>query len=84
MHVVEVRRGGVDFVAAMAQMRTWFDNQGIQPSLFEIAFLPGRESRFRLQFKEVRNAVTFASSFDGGAGYWAGCCRGVKEHTGFA
>jgi hypothetical protein len=65
MHVVEVRRGGVDFVAAMAQMRTWFDNQGIQPSLFEIAFLPGRENRFRLQFKEVRDAVTFASSFDG-------------------
>ena len=64
-NVVEVRRGGVDFVAAMAQMRTWFDNQGIQPSLFEIAFLPGRESRFRLQFKEVRDAVTFASSFDG-------------------
>jgi hypothetical protein len=47
MHVVEVRRhNDVDLAAAMAQMRTWLDDQQIQPTLFEIAFLPNRESRF--------------------------------------
>jgi hypothetical protein len=65
MHIVEVRRRNADLAAAMAQMRTWLDNQAIEPSLFEIAFLPGRESRFRLQFKELSDAVTFASSFEG-------------------
>ena len=49
----------------MAQMRTWLDNQAIEPVLFEIGFLPGRETRFRLQFKNQRDAVSFASNFDG-------------------
>ena len=65
MHIVEVRRRNADLAAAMPQMRTWLDAQAIEPVLFEIAFLPGRESRFRLQFKQLRDAVTFASSFDG-------------------
>jgi hypothetical protein len=64
MHIVEVRRRNA-LAAAMGQMRSWLDNQRIQPSLFEIAFFPGRESRFRLQFKKLSDAVTFASSFDG-------------------
>jgi len=42
MHIVEVRRPNADLAAAMAEMRTWLDNQAIQPSLFEIAFLAGR------------------------------------------
>jgi hypothetical protein len=65
MHIVEVRRRNADLGAAMAQMRTWLDNQGIEPSLFEIDFLGDRESRFCLQFKKLSDAVTFASSFDG-------------------
>ena len=65
MHIVEVRRRNADLAAAMAQMRTWLDNHQMQPSLYEIAFLPGRETRFRLQFKKQRDAVTFARNFDG-------------------
>lgn len=49
----------------MVEMRTWLDNQTIQPSLFEIAFLPGRETRLRLQFKNQRDEVTFARNLDG-------------------
>ena len=65
MHIVEVRRRNADLAAAMAQMRTWLDNQKIQPLLFEIAFLPGRECRFRVQFRKQSDAVMFATSFDG-------------------
>ena len=65
MHVVEVRRRNADLATVMAQLRTWLDNQGIEPALFEIAFLPGRETRFRLQFKKQGDAATFANSFDG-------------------
>jgi hypothetical protein len=65
MHIVEVRRRNTDLSAAMAQMRTWLDNQGIEPSLFEIAFLPGRECRFRLQFRRQGDAVMVSDSFDG-------------------
>jgi hypothetical protein len=35
------------------------------PSLFEIAFLLGRESRFRLHFKKPSEASVFADVFDG-------------------
>ena len=65
MYIIEVRRRNAELADAMAQMRTWLDNQGVEPALFEIGFLPGRETRFRLQFKKQRDAVTFAASFDG-------------------
>jgi hypothetical protein len=65
MHVVEVRRHNAELADAMAQMRTWLDNQAIEPVLFEIGFLPGRETRFRLQFTKERDAAMFATSFDG-------------------
>ena len=65
MRIVEVRRHNAELADAMAHMRTWLDNQRIEPVLFEIAFLPGRETRFRLQFKNQRDAATFASNFDG-------------------
>ena len=65
MHIVEVRHRNADLAAAMAQMRTWLDDQQMQPALFEIDFLPGRELRFRLQFKKLSDAVTFANSFHG-------------------
>jgi len=35
------------------------------PVLFEIGFLSGRETRFRFQFKNKHDAVTFASNFQG-------------------
>ena len=65
MHIVEVRRRNADLAAAMAQMRTWLDNQAIQPCLFEIAFLSNRETRFRLQFRKQGDAMMFANSLDG-------------------
>lgn len=65
MHIVEVRRRNAELSAAMAQMRIWLDNQEIRPSVFEVAFLPGRQCRFHLLFEELRDAVTFASSFRG-------------------
>ena len=65
MHIVGVRRRNADLAAAMAQMRTWLDNQAIEPVLFEIGFMPGRETRFRVQFRKQGDAVMFATSFDG-------------------
>jgi len=65
MHVVEVRRHNAELADAMAQMRTWLDNQAIEPVLFEIGFLPGREMRFRVQFRKERDASIFATTFDG-------------------
>jgi len=65
MHIIEVRRPNADLATAMAQMRTWLDNQAIEPVLFEIRFLPGRETRFRVQFRKRGDAVLFADSFDG-------------------
>lgn len=63
MHIVEIRRRGAELSAAMSQMRTWLDHHGIETSLFELALLPGREIRFRLQFRNGRDAATFASVF---------------------
>ena len=65
MHIVGVRRRNADLAAAMAQMRTWLDNQAIEPVLFEIGFMPGRQTRFRVQFRKRGDAVMFAASFDG-------------------
>lgn len=65
MHVVEISRRGVDLTAAMAQMRTWLDHNRAEPSLFELAFLPEREIRFRLQFENACDASAFARVFGG-------------------
>jgi hypothetical protein len=65
MHLVEIRRPAADLGAVMAQMRTWLDHRQTGPSLFELAFLPGPEIRFRLRFGEVGDAFAFASVFDG-------------------
>jgi hypothetical protein len=65
MHLVEILRHGVDLGPAMAQMRAWLDHRHAEPSLFELAFLPDREIRFRLQFQDARDALAFAGVFDG-------------------
>ena len=65
MHIIEVRRRNAELATAMAQMRTWLDNQAIEPVLFEIGFLPGRETRFRVQFRKRGDALMFAASSDG-------------------
>jgi hypothetical protein len=65
MHLVEIRRPGTDLSAAIAQMRTWLDHHRAETSLFELAFLPEREVRFRLQFQNLMDASGFAGVFDG-------------------
>jgi hypothetical protein len=65
MRIVEVRRHNAELADAMAQMRTWLDNRAIEPVLFEIGFLPGQETRFRVQFRKRGDGVMFAASFDG-------------------
>ncbi len=65
MYIVEVCRSGAELGAVMAKMRTWSDHHKIEPSLFEVAFLPGREFRFRLQFGNASDAFAFTSVFDG-------------------
>ena len=65
MHIVEVRRRNADLAAAVAKMRIWLGNHAIVPVLFEVGFLPGKETRFRLQFRKEGDAVMFATSFDG-------------------
>ena len=67
MHIVEIWRRGPELSARMAQMRAWLDHHRIEISLFELALLPGREIRFRLQFRSRRDAASFASVFNDGA-----------------
>ena len=65
MHIVEVCRPSAALTAAMAQMRTWLDHHRVEPAVFEVAFLPGAQIRFRVQFKEARDALVFARVFEG-------------------
>ena len=63
MHIVDVRHRSADLSASMAQMRTWLDHHRIEPRLFELAFLPSRAIRFRLAFRHVDQAASFAVVF---------------------
>lgn len=65
MHIVEVRRRGADLGGVMAQMRTWVDHQRVEPSTFEVGFIPGGEIRFRVLFRDLGEATAFARTFDG-------------------
>ena len=44
MHIVEIRRRGRDLAAAMTEMRIWLDHHRKQPDLFEVVFLPSRDT----------------------------------------
>ena len=63
-HIVEVRRIGTDFAAAMAQMRMWLDDKGINPAEFDHSS-GGPGVTFRLVFRAERDAVDFAEAFHG-------------------
>lgn len=41
MHIVEIRRDGDDLAGPAAQMRTFLDGIGIQPSMFRVSLVPG-------------------------------------------
>jgi len=64
MQIVEVRRDGDDLAGPMAQMRTWLDGMGIQPTLFRMSLVPGG-TLFRLEFAATREAVAFARAQGG-------------------
>jgi hypothetical protein len=64
MHTVEIRRFRERVSGAMAEMRTWFDHHRIQPTLIQISFHPGKETRFRLTFGSAREAHDFAQAFN--------------------
>jgi hypothetical protein len=63
MHVVEISQSGEGLSAPMAQMRTWLDHHRIEPLFFELALLPERKIRFRLQFREASEAAAFTQAF---------------------
>lgn len=65
MHIVEVRRRGIELGNVMAQMRTWADHHRIEPGAFEVGFIAGGEVRFRLGFDTLKDASAFADAFDG-------------------
>ena len=65
MHIVEIRRHGAELGVVMEQMRTWLVHHCVEPRLFDVAFLPGGELCFRLQFKHANDVSGFASVFRG-------------------
>jgi hypothetical protein len=65
MHIVKIRRIGAGLGPVMGQMRTWLDHNRTEPSLFELAFLPGRDIRFRVKFQNAVDASAFARVFEG-------------------
>jgi len=65
MHIVEIRCHAADLGVVMEQMRTWLDHHRVEPRLFDVAFLPGGELRFRIQFKNASEVSGFAGVFGG-------------------
>jgi hypothetical protein len=62
--VVEVQRDGEDLAVPMEKMRTWLDNQRIQPTAFRLSLLPGA-TIFRVEFRAASDAEAFARAFAG-------------------
>ncbi len=66
MQIVEIRRQGESIKGRMAEMRTWLQPHGMEAHLLELSFLPAKEVRFRLQFRDPREEVAaFARVFNG-------------------
>ena len=64
MYVVEFRHDGDGLAEPMADIRTWLDQQRIQPSVFRLSLMPGG-TIFHLEFKAASDAEAFAEAFDG-------------------
>src|SRR5437660_1156098 len=61
MQIIEIRRQGESISGRMAEMRTWLQHHGMEAHLLELSFLPAKEVRFRLQFRDPREeAAAFA------------------------
>ena len=67
MQIVEIRRQGESISGRMAEMRTWLQHHGMEAHPLELSFLPAKEVRFRLQFRDPREAAAFARVFNGAA-----------------
>jgi hypothetical protein len=61
MHTVEISRPSADLRDLMA----WLRQHRTATGLFELAFLPGRRVRFRVEFKNPSEASAFTGFFDG-------------------
>jgi len=61
----KIRRQGEGISGPMAEMRTWLQHHGMKAHLLELSFLPAKEVRFRLQFRDPREAAAFARVFNG-------------------
>ena len=48
----------------MARMRTWLDNERLEPGVFRLSLIPGG-TIFRLEFNTVSDAEAFARAFAG-------------------
>ncbi len=67
MWVIERFTGRLQSISGrMAEMRTWLQHHGMEAHLLELSFLPAKEVRFRLQFRDPREeAAAFARVFNG-------------------
>ena len=64
LYTVEVRLIGGDFIASMAQMRTWLDHRRIEPDAFRQSS-GGAGVTFRVDFRIKAEAADFAKAFAG-------------------
>ena len=64
LYTVEIRLIGGEFIASMAQMRTWLDHQRIEPDAFRHSS-GGAGVTFRVDFKVEAEADAFARAFGG-------------------
>jgi hypothetical protein len=64
LYTVEVRLIGGEFIASMAQMRSWLDHQRIEPDAFRHSS-GGAGVTFRIDFKVETEAEAFARAFGG-------------------
>lgn len=64
LYTVEIRLIGGDFIASMAQMRSWLDHQRIEPDAFRHSS-GGAGVTFRVDFKVEAEAGAFARAFGG-------------------
>ena len=63
MRTVELHCASADLAEAMAEMRRWVARERCELREFEVAFLPGREVRFRLCFNKAVDAQAFSEAF---------------------
>lgn len=65
MNVVEVRRRAEGVAYPISQMNQWLRCHNIEASAFQLMFLPNKEIRFHLEFRDFRAATAFAAAFAG-------------------